>query len=268
MDDRPLIIAAHKLFLGLPEAVGFARRLRAAVEDRSRSVEVVVSPSLVNLAHVTEVLKDSPIAVAAQDVHQEMHGAFTGQVSLEELLALGVRYTIVGHREAVLHRSNLADGLAAKIQWCGRHGVQPIVFVTDGADDSGAPLDGMSRELRTLFASSLQEARRRPAPLIVYEPRAGTSCETQEDRRRVRDAMRRIREDATAVLGVNAAGRPRLLYGGGVNPRNVRELIRDLDTDGFIVGRASLELASFLAVVDAVHDAIVETRAATIPASS
>jgi triosephosphate isomerase len=245
--ETPLLVASHKLFLGLPQALTFARGLRTALERRPRALEIVVSPSLVNLAHVAEVLKDSAVAVAAQNVHQEEHGAYTGQVSLRELAALGVTYVVVGHSEIVASQHDGADTLSDKVRWCVRQGVTPIVCISDDSGDE--------RALRQLLAGSLPDESRRALPLIVYEPPPGASCDTPERRLRVREILRRLREQATALLCRGSARRPRVLYGGGVTPGNIGALLQELDPDGFLVGRASVELASFLSIVDVIEEA-------------
>jgi triosephosphate isomerase len=268
MDARPLIIAAHKLFLGLPDAVAFARGLLAALEDRRLALDIVVSPSLLNLAHVADVLRDSPVAVAAQNLHQEGNGAFTGQVSLEELLALRVRYVVIGHSELMAHQHDRAETLAIKIHWCVRHGVQPIVFVTDQASDEASATGWTAaKALRQLLAGSLCEATLQAVPLIVYEPPSAKACDSLEGRMAVRHALQSLRAEAIALLGSRTTMPPRVLYGGGVTAANITTLARELDADGFLVGRASVNLASFLGIVDALQEAATAGMA-TISASS
>src|SRR5437016_4091407 len=118
MVRRPLIIGSQKLFLPLCEAVELGRRIAGALADGPVPFEIVVCPSLVNLAHVAKALSDSPVAVAAQNVHQEAGGAFTGQVSLQELLDLQVRYVIIGHREVLAYERDAASTRLRKIAWC------------------------------------------------------------------------------------------------------------------------------------------------------
>lgn len=257
MDERPVIVAAHKLFMGLPEAVSYARDLLDGLQTRQRALEVVVSPSLINLAHVAEALRDSPVAVAAQNVHQEASGAFTGQVSLEELLALRVKYVVIGHSEVLAHQHDGAATLSNKIHWCVRNGVQPFVCITHReANEEHTPGASIAEPLGQLFTGALCDDSLRAVPLIVYEPRASSVCDSPEGRLRVRRVLRNIREHANALLASRTTARPRVLYGGGVTPGNITTLSRDLDADGFFVGRASVQVASFLRIVDAAHEAI------------
>jgi triosephosphate isomerase len=257
MDEKPVIVAAHKLFMGLPEAVSYSRDLLDALQTRQLSLEVVVSPSLINLAHVADVLRDSPVAVAAQNVHQEGSGAFTGMVSLEELRALHVKYVVIGHSEVLAHQGDAAATLSNKIHWCVRHGIQPFVCVThrDMGEDH-APGASIADTLAQLFTGALCDESLRAVPLIVYEPSSSSICDSPEGRLRVRRELRNIREQAYALLASHTTAQPRVLYGGGVTPGNIATLSRELNADGFFVGRASVQVASFLSIVDAAHEAI------------
>lgn len=256
MGERPVIVAAHKLFMGLPEAVSYARRLLDGLQRRQLALDVVVSPSLINLAHVAEVLRDSPVAVAAQNVHQEGSGAFTGQVSLEELRALRVTYVVIGHSEALAHQHDRTATLSNKIHWCVRHGVQPFVCITHRETDEDTPGASLAEPLAQLFTGALGDDALRAVPLIVYEPPAASVCDSPEGRLRVRRVLGNIREQAQTLLASRTTARPRVLYGGGVTPDNITTLSRELDADGFFVGRASVQVASFLRIVDAAHDAM------------
>jgi len=266
MNAKPLIVASHKLFLGLPEAVEFARRLLMVIEDHP-ALDVVISPSLLNLAHVAEMVMDSPVAIAAQNVHQEGKGAFTGQVSVQELLALHVKYVVIGHSEVIAHQHDGPAALSNKIVWCVRHGLRPIVCVTGDSDEEkdGAG-ETIASVLRQLMTGLLREPSLRAEPLIVYEPPSSSACDSAEGRQRVRRMLRAIREEARTLLGSRATMTPRVLYGGGVTPANARTLASELDADGFLVGRASVELSSFLDILDAIEDTTCLAHAVTAAA--
>jgi len=257
MDAKPLIVAAHKLFVGLPEAVRFAQALLGALQTRQLSLEVVMSPSLINLAHVAEVLRGSPVGVAAQNVHQEGSGAFTGQVCLEELIGLDVKYVVIGHSEALAHRPECVETLSKKVSWCVRHAVRPIVCITDqGLQAEQAPGAAMTDRLAKLFKDGLGDESVQTVPLIVYEPPSSSLCETAQGRLHVSRVIRGIQEQATTLLAARSTARPRVLYGGGVTPGNITMLSRELGADGFFVGRASTHVSSFLSILDAAHEAI------------
>ena len=260
MDAKPLIVAAHKLFVGLPEAVSFSQALLGALQTRPLSLDVVVSPSLINLAHVADVLRGSPVAVAAQNVHQEGRGAFTGQVCLEELIGLGVKYVVVGHTEVLAQGRECVETLARKIRWCVRHEVRPIVFLTDQGPPADVPGATITDTLARLSEGGLGAEPLHAVPVIVYEPSSSSLCDTAQGRLQVRQVIRGIRGQAAALLGSCATSPPRVLYGGGVTSGNISILWRELEADGFLVGRAGTQISSFLSILDAAHEASALSR--------
>ena len=264
MDEKPLILAAHKLFLGLPEAVRFSHALLDALQTRQMSVDVVVSPSTINLAHVAEVLRESPVAIAAQNVHQEGSGAFTGQVCLEELIDLGVTYVVIGHSEVLAQDHDRVETLAEKIRWCVRHAVRPFVCITHrDIDAKHASSDQIARLLAPLFKGVLCDESLPVVPLVVYEPPAASLCDTAAGRLYVGGVIHGIREHAAALFASRTTVRPRVLYGGGVTPGNITMLSRELKADGFFVGRASTHVSSFLSILDAAHEAASVSQSVT-----
>jgi triosephosphate isomerase (TIM) len=260
MDAKPLIVAAHKLFVGLPEAVSFSHALLGALQTRRLSLDVVVSPSLINLAHVAEVLRGSPVAIAAQNVHQEGRGAFTGQVCLEELVGLGVKYVVIGHSEVLAQGRECVETLARKIRWCVRHAVRPIVFLTDQGPPADVPGATITDTLARLYEGGLCDGPLQAVPVVVYEPPSASICDTAQGRLHVRQLIRGIREQSATLLGSCATSPPRVLYGGGVTSANISILSRELEADGFLVGRAGTQISSFLGILDAAHEASALSR--------
>jgi triosephosphate isomerase (TIM) len=261
MTRTPLIVGSHKVFLGVREAVCLAHGLVRARGHGGGRTRIVLAPSIVNLAHVSEAVRGSDIALAAQNVHQDCRGAFTGQVCLEELLPLDVGFVILGHQEVIESHGESAALIAAKVRWCLDRGVRPIVCVRHGAgvgsgsvggSGSGDQVDSLIDTLDALFRGVEISSSHATMPLVAYEPaRAGDRGE-----RSAHAAVALIRSHLRARWG-SAAG-PEVLYGGGVTPGTAASLVRDLDVDGLMVGRASVEAGSFLAIIDAVERLVAD----------
>jgi triosephosphate isomerase len=257
---KRIVIASHKLFLQLPAAVHLAEALASLFRKHPATFDLVICPSLVNLAHVVETLRDSPVHVAAQNVHQEDCGAFTGQVSLRELIALNVRYVLVGHNELVVQQDERASAIAAKITWCVRHGVTPIACVADDghASDLDGRVDEARRRLHALFATALADGPLGSMPVIVYEPRCMATNDTPETRAGVKAVVAAMRNDLQAMASAGHDQQPRVVFGGGVTEANVGAIMRDLDVDGVIVGRGSTDLACFVRLLEALDERLAE----------
>ena len=146
---KPFVIGAQKLYLSLPDSVRFAQALQGSLGQRAGSVDVGISPSFINLAHVSNVLRGSRILIGAQNVHQEENGAFTGQVAIRELVELGVQFVIVGHSELRVQQGETNGDVNRKIKTCLGSGVIPVACVGDNreARDRGLSQEVVAREL-------------------------------------------------------------------------------------------------------------------------
>ena len=258
---RKLLVGAQKLYLGRADAVEFARRLRAELDRRGGDVDVAVCPSLINLAHVADVLAGSPVAVGAQNVHVPEAGAFTGQVAAAELTALGVRYVIVGHSE--LRRvGDSDDAVNGKARICLGAGLRPIVCVGEDRADKEAGRSEAVVEKQVAAALAGLAAGRDAGELdasqvaIAYEPvwaiktgrdDVATRPAGPDDVAAMHGVVRRAVDDA---LG-DAAGAVPVLYGGSVAPDNAAAYLQQPAVDGLLVGSASVRLESFLAILEA-----------------
>jgi len=259
----PLIVGSQKLYLTLPMAVKLAKDLRREVESRCLPFDLVVCPSFINLAHVGEALQNSDVSVGAQNVHQEDTGAFTGQISIQELIQRNVSYVIIGHSELRAQQGETNRLVRLKAEICLRHGVVPIVCVGDTREDqeAGRSLDVISHNLIEMFAPPFGEGAAERL-VIAYEPiwaiKAGpddkqTKPATPEIANEVHTVIRSVMAD---LHGQNKANSIRLIYGGSVDQTNARPLLLQENIDGLLVGSASARLDSFLRIIDFAGEAL------------
>lgn len=246
---RPLVAGNWKMHGSRAES---ARLLEALVEacDRIGS-EVLVCPPLVYLADAGRSLKNSPIALGAQDVCAEVgHGAFTGEVSGAMLKDVGCTYTLVGHSERrVLYGEN--DHLVArKFVAAQMAGLTPVLCIgeTLAERESGLTEAVVTRQLSAVLdvagISAFAQA------VVAYEPvwaigtgQTATAGQAQ--------AVHRVIRDRLALQDATIAGSIRLLYGGSVKAANAAELFAQPDIDGGLVGGASLHADEFVKICQA-----------------
>jgi triosephosphate isomerase len=253
---KPLVAANWKMFKTVHEAVVFTKEIRGVIKDIA-DVEIVLAPPATAVHAVAEAARNSDVEVAGQNLHWEKEGAFTGEVSGSMLADAGAEYVIVGHSE----RRRLFGETDATVQRKTRaalaSGLKPIVCIGETLEEreAGRTLDVLDRQIKDgldgLTGSEVQGL------VIAYEPvwaigtgRNATAGQAQEAHAHIRTRLRQW-------FGVDAADRCRILYGGSVKPDNTRELIGQLDVDGALVGGASLELRSFVAIVTACRGAAV-----------
>ncbi len=250
---RPLVAANWKMHKTPRETRAFLASFRVKTD----AVEVAIAPPFPALAEAARSLGDGPIALAAQNVHAEPSGAFTGEVSIGMLAELGCRYVIVGHseRRALFGESN--DTVARKLAAVQGAELVPIVCVgeTLAEREAGRTGDVVREQLR-----GSTESARRDAPerlVIAYEPVWAIGSGRTATPELAQEVHALIRRELRARFG-EGAERIRIQYGGSVKPDNARALGAQPDIDGALVGGASLDPAGFSAIIREIEAAVAE----------
>jgi triosephosphate isomerase len=229
-----LVAANWKMFKGAHQAREFASQIRNVA--RAPGVDVVVCPPFVSLEATLQGLgPDSAIRVYAQNVHWELEGAFTGEVSAPMLLELGVAGAIVGHSERRQLFGETDETVRMRAEAALEAGLHVIACIgeTEAERESG--------ETESVLARQAAGIPRHERLVIAYEPvwAIGTG----------KTATSEIAQETHAfVKSVHASP---VLYGGSVKPDNARTLLRIGDVNGALVGGASLKADDFLAIIAA-----------------
>jgi triosephosphate isomerase len=211
---------------------------------------VVICPPFPSLNIAVELCLQSRVRVAAQNMHEEAEGAFTGEVSAPMLLELGLDGVILGHSERRQYFGESDEALARKVPAALRAGLQPILCV--GENESQRSSDETEGILTRQIEADLSDVPedRLADVVIAYEPiwaigtgRTATTEQAQDAIALIRGLIESRSSEAAAAI--------RILYGGSVKPDNAAELIAQPDVDGALVGGASLDPADFAAIVEA-----------------
>ncbi|MDB5333890.1 MAG: pgk tpi [Phycisphaerales bacterium] len=224
---------------------------KAVAQGSPRSgVEVGVAPPFVYLDAVAQALAGSPVLLGAQDAFYEKSGAFTGEISVDMLKDVGVKFVLTGHSERrhVLHESPELVGKKAAAVYNG--GLILVHCVGEKLDerDGNKTLAVVEAQLKELNPQSIAD----PARLVIaYEPvwaigtgRNATDAQAQE-------VHAFIRQTLGKMWNPDFAGRVRIQYGGSMKPENAKGLLDQPDVDGGLIGGAALKAESFLAIVNA-----------------
>ena len=244
----PFIAGNWKMYKTVHEAVEFVKELRPAVKDIT-DVEIVLAPAFTAVHALADAARNTKIGVAAQNLHWEREGAFTGEVSPAMVREAGAEYVIVGHSgrrrlfgetDAIVNRKALA-AIDARLT--------PIVCIGETLEErereeTFAVLDRQIKDgLDRLTAEQTAEL------VVAYEPvwaigtgRTATAAQAGEAHAHIRKRLRQW-------FGGDAADHCHIIYGGSVKPDNIRDLIAEADVDGALVGGASLEVRSFTEIV-------------------
>jgi triosephosphate isomerase len=226
-----LIAGNWKMFKTATETRGFCLELRDELAGLD-GVDVAVCPPFTGLAAAVEVLADTEIAVAAQNVHWAAEGAFTGEISAPMLADLGAYGAIVGHSERRQHFGETDETTAKRAAAALEAGLSVIACVGELEEERerGETEDVLRRQVGALEGHDNL--------VVAYEPvwAIGTG----------KTATPELAQDAHAFIKT-LLDVP-VLYGGSVKPDNAAELLSQPDVDGALVGGASLELDSFVAI--------------------
>jgi triosephosphate isomerase len=249
MPDRRAILAANwKMHKTAEETERFLAEFLPRVSQSGP--EVVLCPPFTSLKTAVEHCFQSPVRVAAQNMHEADEGAFTGEISAPMLLDLGVQDVILGHSERRQYFGETDEALAHKVPAALGAGLEPILCVgeNEGQRDADETEDVLTRQIQADLAD-VPDARLSEV-VIAYEPiwaigtgRTATPEQAQEAIALIRSLIDARSDTAAAAI--------RVLYGGSVKPDNAAELISQPDVDGALVGGASLDPGDFAAIVDA-----------------
>jgi triosephosphate isomerase (TIM) len=248
MPERtPYLAATWKMHKTVAEAAAFVDALLPRISATQH--DVVICPPFTALSAVVERRYGTAVKVAAQNMHEEDSGAFTGEVSASMLVELDVEAVVLGHSERRQYFGETDEALARKVPAALAADLEPILCVgeSEEARDGGQTEGVLERQLQ----ADLAEVD--PADLarvvIAYEPiwaigtgRTASPAQAEEAIAFIRDVVRRRG---------GAADELRILYGGSVKPANAAELLGRPEIDGALVGGASLDPDDFAAIVEA-----------------
>ncbi len=238
---RPLIAGNWKMHKTVGETRALVREL--AGEPIPSEVDVAIAPPFTALWAARHELGDSPIALAAQTMHESDHGAFTGEISPVMLRDCGVAYVIVGHSERRAFCGETDAAVNRKVRAALNHGLTPIVAVGETAAEHARHETVRIVTFQTRAAFEGVDPADVARCVVAYEPiwAIGTGLVDHPD-------------NANATIGairdcVDGLAGARLLYGGSMKSDNAGALLAEPHIDGGLVGGASLSAPSFLGIV-------------------
>lgn len=246
---KPTIIAANwKMNKTLSEGQNLTMELIAWLRTQQREdLKVILIPSFIHLASIYPLLaSDLLLDLGAQNCHEKLAGAFTGEVSSAMLASVGARYVLIGHSERRLlyHEDHVL--LASKVDMALAHGIKPIFCCgepwserTTQAHD-GYIAKQLTESLFHLSAEKLQEV------IIAYEPVWAIGTGQTPDVNAIADMQNAIRALVARHYTAEIADHIAFLYGGSCNAKNVKDFISIAGIDGVLVGNASLQSNDFL----------------------
>jgi triosephosphate isomerase len=244
---RKLIAGNWKMYKTVAEAVALVEEIKKGVAGAS--CDTLIAPPFTALSAVVAAARGSAVAVAAQNMHFEKEGAYTGEVSPVMLSDLGVTHVILGHSERRQHFAETDEGVARKTKVALDSGLVPISCVgeTLAEREAGKTMEVVGRQVDAILSALAPEEAGRI--VIAYEPVWAIGTGRVATPEQAQEVHAFIRRTIAAKHGQAAADVLGILYGGSVKPDNVKRLMALPDVDGALVGGASLKADSFLKLV-------------------
>ncbi|MGH9017110.1 MAG: triose-phosphate isomerase [Acidimicrobiales bacterium] len=215
------------------------------------AVDVSVHPPFTDLRSVQTVLEDRaiPVSLGAQHCYSEDEGAYTGEVAPPMLARLGISYVIVGHSERRQLFAMSDEQVASTLRAVLRHAMTPIVCVGETSEEREAGETDERLEAQMTAALKGLPPAQTAGLVLAYEPIWAIGTGVTATPQDAEKACAHLRAVVGALAGDEAAAAVRIQYGGSVRPENTADLMAQRDVDGLLIGGASLDAASFAAIV-------------------
>jgi triosephosphate isomerase len=246
----PICAANWKMHKTRPEALAFIDGFLPQAREVQEAVEVIVCPPFTALATTVERCAATRVRVAAQNMHFERTGAFTGEIAADMLTDLDVDAVILGHSERRRLFAESDEDLAKKVPAALAAGLDPILCVGETLEQREAEETEavLRRQLEADLAAVAPADLRRV--VIAYEPVWAIGTGRNATPEQASEAIAFIRS-LVAARDPDASAAIRILYGGSVKPANAAEVLGSPEIDGALVGGASLDPDDFAAVARA-----------------
>ena len=235
-------------------AVETRQLLNELIDNLPNDVEaqIIVAPTFVNLNLAVNVLENSNIAVAAQNMHQSEAGAFTGEISASMLTNIGVKTVILGHseRRAYFHETDAL--LAEKVNTALKHDMTVIFCFGEELKDrqDNQHFNVVENQLRDGLFRVENSAWEKI--ILAYEPVWAIGTGETATPEQAQEMHEFIRETIRKHYGSDIAEDVSILYGGSVKPENAKEIFSKPDVDGGLIGGAALKADDFSKIVEAI----------------
>ena len=208
---------------------------------KGATCEVVCCTPYVCLPQAVEAAKGTHVSIGAENLHFEDKGAFTGEVSADMLVDLGVKYVIMGHSERREYNNETDETVNLKAKKALEKGLIPIICCGESLEqrEAGITMDWISIQIKKAFSGILADDAKKV--VVAYEPiwaigtgETATSDQAEEVCAAIRACIAEVYDDATAA-------EIRIQYGGSVNAKTAADLFAKPNIDGGLVGGASLK---------------------------
>lgn len=245
---KPIIAGNWKMNKTRDESLQFIY----AVKDRVSSADTVESVICAPFPYLRCLVKrqGASLRIGAQNMHFESEGAYTGEIAPQMLSSIGVSYVVLGHSERREMFNETDEAINKKVHVAFSNGLIPIICVGESLADREAGQTNQIVEAQTVKALEGLTKEQAKQVVIAYEPIWAIGTGRTATAEQANETIGYIRSVIERLFGSEVSEAVRIQYGGSVNPNNIKELMAQEHIDGALVGGASLDPQSFLALVN------------------
>ena len=249
---RDKIVAGNwKMNLSFEQALQLANDINEWATTNKPEAKVIIAPSAIYLQAIQETVDNEFVQVASQDVSAAEKGAYTGDISAEQLDSIGINTAIVGHSERREYQFESDETIAKKLQQLFAKNITPILCVGEKLEEREADKHFEVVKTQILNALQPQDAANLANVVIAYEPVWAIGTGKTASPAQAQEIHAYIRKVLSEAFGAEIANQTSILYGGSVNAANAEELFSQPDIDGGLVGGASLKVEDFSKIISA-----------------
>ena len=230
------------------DGVALAQEVAALSEQTPAEVGLIVAPPFTHLCAVGKALAGSKVELSAQNCADHVKGAYTGEVSVDMLKAVGCQWTILGHSERREYYGETDEKLVEKTRLALEAGLGVILCVGERLEEreAGKHFDVCASQIENvLYKFSAEDMKK---VIIAYEPVWAIGTGKTDTAEQAEEIHAFIRSRIAAKFGDEVAEDMTILYGGSCKPSNARELFAQKDIDGGLIGGAALKAADFIEI--------------------
>jgi triosephosphate isomerase len=251
MSERKIMIAGNwKMNLNLDESSALVKAIAGSTGELE-GIEVLVAPPFTSLAVVKEAIGDARIFLAAQNMHWETSGAYTGEVSGTMLVEAGCTHVIVGHSERRIHFKETSEFIDHKVRSAVSAGLIPITCIGETLEEreGDRTFEVIKKQLDESLKNFRDGGTMPSSTILAYEPVWAIGTGQTATPEQAQEIHHFIRQWIEENFDQDTAEHIRILYGGSVKADNAADLMSRPDIDGALVGGASLNKDSFVSII-------------------
>lgn len=251
MSMKKMVVANWKMNKGLVQSQQFAEELKTQLEKHKvLNADIVICPPFTSLDALNKRLNGTNVKLGAQNMYYETIGAFTGEISAGMLKSCGCEYVIVGHSERRQFFNETSAIVNKKVLMALDEGLKPILCVGENLQEhddklTESVIDG---QITTCLGHvSVEDITN---VTIAYEPIWAIGTGKNATPHQAESVHNFIRKKLKKIYNEEISKNARIIYGGSISPENAKELFASPSVNGGLVGGASLEVESFLKIIN------------------